>query len=264
MSTAISVGTATTYTLPNDWDHADRRLRLLEACHDPHTIARATALGVGPRWRCLEAGAGAGSIARWMSRQVGRRGHVLAVDIDTTLLSDTTAPNLEVRQLNLVTDQLPTSAFDFVHARLVLMHLAEREHVLDQLVGALRAGGIILLEEYDFACARATMSGPARPMLEGVLNVMEAGGARLDYGRTLPECLDGHGLRDVDATVDQPLVRGGSPLAQFLSLTALQVREPIIASGLDPSRFDAGQAALADPAYWFHGAAMVVAWGRRP
>jgi len=180
MSTAISVGTATTYTLPNDWDQADRRLRLLEACHDPHTIARATALGVGPRWRCLEAGAGAGSIARWMSRQVGRRGHVLAVDIDTTLLSDTTAPNLEVRQLNLVTDQLPTSAFDFVHARLVLMHLAEREHVLDQLVGALRAGGIILLEEYDFACARATMSGPARPMLEGVLNVMEAGGARLD------------------------------------------------------------------------------------
>jgi hypothetical protein len=50
---------------PNAWEFARRRLELLEACHDPGSFRRAAALGVGPGWRCLDAGAGGGSFARW-------------------------------------------------------------------------------------------------------------------------------------------------------------------------------------------------------
>ena len=32
-------------------------------------------------------------------------------------------PNLEVRRMDLETDDLPEAAFDFVHTRFVLMHL---------------------------------------------------------------------------------------------------------------------------------------------
>ena len=40
-------------------------------------------LGLGPGWRCLEVGAGSGSVARWLAAKVGPEGSVLATDIDT-------------------------------------------------------------------------------------------------------------------------------------------------------------------------------------
>lgn len=59
--------------------HADagrerRRLRNLEAWQDPATARRLHAIGVGPGWRCLDVGAGGGSIARRLADQVGRSG----------------------------------------------------------------------------------------------------------------------------------------------------------------------------------------------
>jgi ubiquinone/menaquinone biosynthesis C-methylase UbiE len=60
------------YGLPNAWDQAHRRLELLAACHDDASQRRAAALGVGPGWHCLDAGAGQGSVARWLSSRVGR------------------------------------------------------------------------------------------------------------------------------------------------------------------------------------------------
>jgi hypothetical protein len=71
------------YTFPNAWEFARRRLELLEACHDPGSFRRAAALGVGPGWRCLDAGAGGGSFARWPAE---RTGDVLAVDVDVRLV----------------------------------------------------------------------------------------------------------------------------------------------------------------------------------
>lgn len=77
------------YTFPNAWELAPRRLELLEACHDPGSFRRAAALGVGPGSRCLDAGAGGGSFARWLA---DRTGDVLAVDIDIRLVEEIAAP----------------------------------------------------------------------------------------------------------------------------------------------------------------------------
>ena len=41
------------------------RLALLTQFADPITARRLTDLGVGPGWRCLDVGAGDGSVARW-------------------------------------------------------------------------------------------------------------------------------------------------------------------------------------------------------
>ena len=112
------------YALPNAWELAERRLELLEASHDADSIRFAEALGIGPDWDCLEAGAGHGSFARWLA---GRARSVLAVDLDVRLLQHLEAPNLEVRSLNLATEALPPAAFDLVHTRLVLIHVPERE-----------------------------------------------------------------------------------------------------------------------------------------
>src|SRR5260370_470282 len=56
--------TTSTYPLDNAWEHAQPRLRALERIYDPASTRRLEALGVGPGWRCLEAGAGGGSVTR--------------------------------------------------------------------------------------------------------------------------------------------------------------------------------------------------------
>lgn len=95
------------YTLPNSWTNAQRRFELLEQCYDPATCRRITDLGIRSGWNCLEAGAGAGSVARWLAGQVGERGGVPAVDLDVALLDVDTASNLEVQQRDLCVDELP-------------------------------------------------------------------------------------------------------------------------------------------------------------
>ena len=70
----------------------------------------ARARGVGPGWRCLEVGAGAGSIAGWLADRVGPSGQVIATDLDTRFLEQQARPNLEVRRHDVVRDPLETDA----------------------------------------------------------------------------------------------------------------------------------------------------------
>jgi SAM-dependent methyltransferase len=140
---------AASYLAPNSWEHAARRLELLEACYDEASCARASALGVDEGWPCLEAGAGHGSFARWLGARAGAAGRVVAAALDTRLLGDTAAGNIEVRQLDLTSGELPRGEFDFVHTRLVLMHIPARGQVLGRLCAALRPGGTLMVEEQE-------------------------------------------------------------------------------------------------------------------
>ena len=251
------------YALPNDWALAERRLALLEACHDPSSIRRAELLGVGPGWHCLDAGAGGGSFARWLAARVGDEGRVVAADIDVTVLERLGAPGVEVRRVDLTGDDLPARAFDFVHTRLVLLHVPEREQILRRLVDTLRPGGTLMVEEDDVVSLAATSSDAYRAAWVAFMAMMERAGVDGEWARRLPERLDELGLTEVGAEVDTQLFRGGSDPARFWSLTWLQVRERIIAAGAPARVVDDGRAALEDPRLWFYGPAKVIAWGRR-
>jgi SAM-dependent methyltransferase len=252
------------YALPNAWDQARRRLDLLAACHDDVSQRRAAALGIGPGWHCLEAGAGQGSFARWLAATVGPSGHVVAADLDVSLMADIDAPNLELRQMDLTRDELPRDAYDLVHTRLALLHIAARDEVLPRLAAAVRPGGLLLLEEDDGYPILATATGAYRAAWEVFLEIMAAGGTHPAWARDLPERLGALGLVDVDAEARAQLFRGGSIPAQMWSLTWVQVRQRAQAMGLAVEDLDRGRGALADPARWFHGPTMIAAWGRRP
>src|SRR5262245_18795310 len=122
---------------------------LQEQFADEATRRRIGALGPALGWRCLEAGAGAGSVARWLCSLVGPNGHVLAVDVDTRFMSGLQEANLEVRQMDIVSEDLPEGVFDFVHARLLLVHLPARETVIRKIVQSLKPGGWLRLEERE-------------------------------------------------------------------------------------------------------------------
>ena len=59
-----------TYAFENTRAVQLQRLRALEAVLDAQTIERLDSIGVDRGWRCLEVGAGGGSIADWLCQRV--------------------------------------------------------------------------------------------------------------------------------------------------------------------------------------------------
>jgi SAM-dependent methyltransferase len=259
------------YSLDNAWRQAQERLVALEALADPVSIPHLEALGVGAGWRCLEVAAGAGSIAAWLCRRVGSSGSVLATDLDPRFLDELQQPNLEVRQHNILTDPLPEAAFDLVHARFLLLHLAEPQQALRRMVSALKPGGWLLAEEADFATfvpdpavgvAAATLFTEGCAAAERVASA--AAGNTL-YGRRLYGDLRAMGLRDVAAEGYVQILHGGTPGARFWRLTFAQLRERMVGTELITEQGTEQFLALFDdPDFVWMAPTTIAAWGRRP
>ena len=165
----------------------------MESLWDPGSEALLVELGVGAGWRCLEVGAGGGSMARWMA---GRGAHVTAVDIDTRFIEQLASDRIEVRRVDVRTDALPQSAFDLVHARLVLEHLADRRQILDRLAATLRPGGWIMIEDYDWSCFGFEGEEPGRGR-RGGHGLYGSAGFDRDYGRRIVADMEDAGFTDV-------------------------------------------------------------------
>jgi SAM-dependent methyltransferase len=264
MTTLASRTSHSSYTLDNAWERARQRLSLLEQCYDGPTTRRLQALGVGPGWRCLEVGAGGGSIAEFLCREVGPEGRVTAVDIDTRFLNGIDAPNIDVVRLDVTTDDLPKQAFDLVHCRALLMHLPARQRVLDALVAALRPGGCLLVEEGDHYPISALGSGLHPEVLEmALVDGLTGAGVDWAFARHLPALLQRRGIGDIGAESDVALFEGGSPMAELLRLTILQAHAAGLTGEATNEQIDAWSTLVGEPGRWFHGFGFVAAWGRR-
>ena len=124
-----------------------RRLQLLETMCDDHTFSTLDTLEISPAWRCLEIGAGAGSVARWLAQRVPR-GEVVATDLNLAYLPSDIA-NLHPLEHDVRTDEFAPGSFDLVHARAVLQHLPNAPEVLLRAVSWVRPGGWFVIDEID-------------------------------------------------------------------------------------------------------------------
>lgn len=226
----------TPYLLDNAGEQAGDRFDALSAIFDPGTIRHIEGLGITSGWHCLEVGGGGGSIAKWLTTRIGATGHVLATDIDTRYLETLRSPVLEVRRHNIIIDQLPEAAFDLVHARLVLMHLPDRELAIRHMIGALKPGGWLLVEEFDAlslypdpnVCHFETSTKTSAALRK----VMTDGGVDLRYGRRLSWQLREHGLGDVGAEGRLFMWQAGSVGAALVRSNYEQLHDLIIDTGL--------------------------------
>jgi SAM-dependent methyltransferase len=247
------------------------RLRALETLLDAGTIGHLSRLGVGPGWRCAEIGAGGGSIAGWLCERVGPTGSVLAADLDTTVVSELSHANLEVRTHDVLVDELPSEAFDLVHARLLLAWLADPGVALRRLVAALKPGGWLLSEEMDFvSVAPDPAIDPDAAALFGRVvhahNTVLAERNAFDpfFGRRLAGLLAAAGLAEVATEGRAAIWHGGGPGGTAWRLTLSQLREPMIASGLvGEAEVDAAIALCDDPRLRLLSQITIAAWGRR-
>ncbi|MQY27396.1 class I SAM-dependent methyltransferase [Nocardia aurantia] len=152
-----------TYVLNQAFPSERARLEALARLWDAGTMRLVEELGIGPGNRCLEAGAGTGSVAAALAAIVGAEGRVLAVDRDTRFLDDLPA-QVEVRHADLLTDDLPAAQFDLVHARLLVAHLHPHRDALHRLAAAVAPGGWLLVEEVDWTYAdRVEPDAPSTP-----------------------------------------------------------------------------------------------------
>jgi ubiquinone/menaquinone biosynthesis C-methylase UbiE len=263
------------YLFDNAAEQAGQRFASLEAVFDPWTESRLARVGVGPGWRCLEIGGGGGSIAGWLAERVGADGHVLVTDLDPRYLIGLATrglPNVEVRQHNIVTDPLPENAFDLIHERLVLIHLAEREAVVRKLVAALRPGGWLVLE--DFASPMIDRTWPVANADDAALfakafpalrQMLMQRGADTTWAPRVHQVLRAAGLVDIGAAGFFMLTPGGTPGALVDSANFSQVRAEAVASGLlRDAEIDRILALNDDPNFAISSNVLISTWGRRP
>ena len=243
-----------------------RRLRALGELSDPDTIEHLRRLGIGAGWRCLEVGAGSGSLVPWLSETVGASGSVLATDVDVQFMSDLDAPNLRVIRHDVAVDALPDGPFDLVHCRFVLEHVPSRDGVLRQLASCLAPDGWLLVEA-AFVTADLTVDETlARLNRAAFLRLLpDLIGVDFTWARHLPRRLRDVGLADVDALAVARPLRGATPSADVLKLTAERLRSPLLASGLlTGDELDSALCRYDDPDLLDYSPIIVAAWGRRP
>jgi 2-polyprenyl-3-methyl-5-hydroxy-6-metoxy-1,4-benzoquinol methylase len=245
------------YGFDPSWSDERRRLELIERCSDPATTARLAELGVRDGWRCLDVGAGGGSIARWLRDQVGCEGKVVAVDLDVRFFEN--EPGIEARQLDILTDDLERDEYDLVHCRFLLHHLRDNQrHALQRMTAALRPGGVLLATEPYLGAMLASPTEACTAMWRAYHAAMP--NADYAWAPSLPATMQAAGLTKVEACGIADLVQGGTQEAELLALSVEAVRPRISA---DATVVDAGIERLRDPTAFEPGIVWYTAWGYR-
>lgn len=237
------------------------RLHLLESVFDSGSQRILLGTGLHPDMRCLEIGAGAGSIATWMSEVVGPRGRVAAVDISTRFLAEARKANVDVYEADIRTIGLEPASFDLAHARFVFIHLADWRAALDATVKLLKPGGHLVLEEPDFSVSRALAGRAAlRGSFDRVHQAIEAmfAARSMDhaFGLRLPSIFEQVRFDITAVENDAAIARGGEPLARMMGLSTRQLQQKYLDTGLATGEdIDNYDAFSADPSCWaiYHG-----------
>jgi len=257
------VRTAAPYAFPHSGDREERRLELLEQRLDPLTIRRIERLGLSRGARCLEVGAGHGSVARWLCGRVGSTGSVTATDLETDFLEQQAVPGLVVLRQDLRTDDLPAGPFDLVHARAVLMHVGERMAVLEKMSAVLAPGGWLLVEEPDFGMWLGDYD-PVWAAHPPAWHEAFPHGS-LSHGRAMLRQVHRLGLAEIGADAELDIIEPGTPLAEFYALSMAALAQPMVTAGvLTSDEAEAMAARPTMPDFLGCGFAHIGVWGRRP
>ena len=132
--------------------------RLLVLARDrwPDTAALFSRAGLRPGNRCIDLGCGGGAVSLEMAKLVAPDGSVTGVDMDEVKLDlarkaavDRGISNVEFSLENVSSWAEPDS-YDVVYSRFLMQHLREPVDLLRRMWAAVRAGGVVIVEDADF------------------------------------------------------------------------------------------------------------------
>lgn len=247
------------------------RLRKLARTSNPITQPHLREAGIARGWRCLEVGAGEGSMCAWMREQVGEGGRVVAADIDTRFLVDADRPGIEILELDLRESGLEKDAFDLAYTRNMLLHLPDPDEALRKLAAALAPAGILFAQEGDMCLQQA--ADPDHPNAELVEHFFATAYKHIRatklfdtrFGRTLPARFRALGMEDIEVRPMVELHASGSELEHLLVQTMEVSLGPVlVAAGVfTQQEIDAALAGLCDPGFELISGVQFAVWGRK-
>lgn len=231
MSTANYIFTETQYAQELE------RLQAIEKIFDSTSHQRLKSTGVTTNWRCLEVGAGAGSITQWLAGAVGEGGQVVAVDLDTRFVANLEVSNVEVLEGDIQHLPLEKQSFDLVHTRYVLIHNPNAHAVLSRVLDLVKPGGWIVLEEPDFVAARAIAGEDVacrsvNNVNRAIEQMFTAKGMDYSFGAKLPALLQPYDLQSFAVDMDTHLAQGGSGIATMMKMSTMQLAEKYFETGV--------------------------------
>ncbi|AFP41651.1 class I SAM-dependent methyltransferase [Mycolicibacterium smegmatis] len=221
-------------TLNNDYAFgAEERERLvaIESLWDAGSQALLAEVGLSAGWNCLELGAGGGSLVEWMVEQGAT---VTAIDLDTRFVEHLRSDTVTVVESDIRRTELPQAAFDLVHARLVLEHLVDRRQVFDRLIAALRPGGWLVVEDFNWSTfAFEGFDGDeVVNAVEACLTLMRRSGVEVNYGRRMVADLVDAGFVAVRGEGRVRIVDSTAPGFAFFKHSLESLSDDIVAAGL--------------------------------
>jgi SAM-dependent methyltransferase len=208
------------------------RLHLVEEALDLATIAHLEGAGVRAGWRCLELGAGAGSVMKWMANVVGDNGSVVGIDKNTAHLGDLPKP-CEVVAGDFLEGPVE-AGFDLAHCRYVLIHNRNDDEMLTKLASSLKPGGFLVVEEPDFSSAKLLNSeGDAsqQRVNNAICRMFEELQLNPAYGLSLPAKIACQGFQLVEVDSRMHLARGGSAMARMMAASTRALAGKYVATG---------------------------------
>jgi SAM-dependent methyltransferase len=208
------------------------RLHTLEAAFDPATFRVLDRLDLPEDARCLDIGAGAGSVAAWLATH-RPLGQVTATDTDTRFLRFSPSMPIRVLQHDAVREDFPPETFDLVHTRALLCHLPQREELLRRAVDWVRPGGWLVVEDLS---VRPTDTSP-HPLFRKVTRAGEellamTVGTDLRWADKLVGHFPELGLDDVDFSTAPGTVGDRSATDAFWTATFDQAVPTLLDKGL--------------------------------
>lgn len=258
------------YIFEHAQDQAElARLQLIEQLHDPRSRRLIEELRIPKDGHCLEVGPGAGSIMRWLARDVVADGRVTAIDLNTAFGAREVPGNTTLVQANLLDASLEPSGYDLIHGRFVVVFMPDYQETIAKLASALRPGGWLLLEEVDFTSATVLRaSDSARQVFNAINRAILAmytdGGFDGAFGRRLESLFGSCGLAEVQTLVEDAAGSGGSVPAEVMKRSTKKLSDAYLATGaVTAEQVESYLRLCDDPDVSLLHHRTVCAWGRR-
>ena len=237
-----------------------QRLRTQSQSLRKYTTDLLEAIEVGPNASAVDLGCGPGGATDILCELVGPDGHVVGVELDEAsvasarrLVRERGLANVEIVRSDARDTGLPSSSFDLVHVRLLLVNVPAPEEVVAETVRLVRPGGYVAVLEPDVALGVCYPpdSSLAR-LIELLRTAYRTAGADLYPGRRLPHLLATAGLEKIAVHARAEVCPWGHPQSTVCLDLVQNMRSKILNSRLiDEPELDqlehAARKHLADP-----------------
>lgn len=195
-------------------------------------------VGIAAGSAAIDVGCGVLGVLHLLADRVGPHGRVVGLDREPRMaaygreLAGRQDLSVEFIEADATATGLPDCAFDFVHARTLLLNVQNPQEIVGEMVRITKPGGVVALQEPDAGPWNCDPPHPAFDLLRGaILSAYRRTGKDFNIGRRIGRILRDAGLTDVQIRATARVTRSGEYYQTFLLTIASLVRDVIVQAG---------------------------------